>query len=37
MAKGDHRSKRGKIARGSFGRRRPSTQRQAERLKQRGY
>lgn len=37
MAKGDHRSKRGKITRGSFGRRRPHKQRQAERLKQRGY
>lgn len=37
MAKGDHRSKRGKISKGSFGRRRPANRRQAERFKQRGY
>lgn len=37
MAKGDHRSKRGKISKGSHGRRRPRTRRQAERLKQRGF
>lgn len=37
MAKGDHRSKRGKINKGTFGRRRPRTQRQAKRLKERGY
>ncbi|WP_106477373.1 30S ribosomal protein THX [Phytohalomonas tamaricis] len=28
MARGDHRSKRGKIARGTYGRRRPKTLRQ---------
>ncbi|WP_031384485.1 30S ribosomal protein THX [Halomonas zincidurans] len=37
MAKGDIRSRRGKVANGSHGRRRPSDQRQAERYKQRGY
>ncbi|TDX32777.1 30S ribosomal protein THX [Modicisalibacter xianhensis] len=37
MAKGDHRSKRGKITRGSHGRRRPNTQRQKNRLKERGF
>ncbi|WP_136068752.1 30S ribosomal protein THX [Modicisalibacter radicis] len=37
MAKGDIRSRRGKVANGSYGRRRPSGQRKAERFKQRGY
>ncbi|MHB0777665.1 30S ribosomal protein THX [Halomonas sp. WWR20] len=37
MAKGDARSKRGKISRGSFGRRRPRKQRQRKRLLARGF
>ncbi|GAB2781639.1 hypothetical protein GCM10027040_04580 [Halomonas shantousis] len=37
MAKGDARSKRGKINRGSFGRRRPRKERQRKRLLARGF
>ncbi|MBZ9560175.1 MULTISPECIES: 30S ribosomal protein THX [Modicisalibacter] len=37
MAQGDKRSRRGKIANGSYGRRRPQTSRKAQRYKQRGF
>ncbi|KXS37772.1 MAG: hypothetical protein AWU55_2044 [Halomonadaceae bacterium T82-2] len=37
MAKGDIRSRRGKVANGSYGRRRPQSRRKAQRYRQVGY